>query len=128
MRLSLAFVLTCAVAGFSLPAMAGQCMTMVYKDPVGAIVPTENPIIAFMLAGTPITGPVDLPPAAASRDLGAPVECPKELITKIENLFADSCLSEKNRQKTMADNKVDAATVNKRCADMGEALHPANKQ
>lgn len=105
------------------PAMAAECKVVSYFDQNGAVVSTPRPIAALMLAGTPITGPVDVP-GAVRRELGANVACPKDLVDQIQELFNDSCFSEDKRKQTASQNKVEIAEVNKRCADMGEALHP----
>ena len=135
MRLSLflnvLLVMAVAVAAVAavaaVPAVAAECKTMIYTDQNGAVVPLEKPIVGLMLAGTPITGPVSVP-GAVKREVGATTQCPKELVQKIQDLFDDSCMSEANRAKTRVENKVDAATINQRCADMAEALHPAVRQ
>ena len=121
--LPLALVLS--VAGFMAPtsAHAATCKTMIYFDQNGAVVATPQPVAAILLAGTPITGPVDVP-GAVRREVGGDMECPKALVDQIQGLFDDSCLSEERRTKTAAANNIDVAALNKRCADMGEALHP----
>lgn len=108
----------------STPAAAAECKAMSYFDQNGAVVSTPKPIAAFMLAGTPITGSVNVPDRAVRREVGLPVACPKELVDQVQGLFDESCFTEEKRKKTAVENKVDIKDVNKRCADMGEVLHP----
>lgn len=110
----------------SASAQAAECKSMNYFDQAGAVVPTSKPIAGFMLAGTPITGPVDVP-GAVRREVGEVVACPKELVAEVQKLFDESCFSEDKRKQTAKANNTDIANVNKRCADMGEALHPRQR-
>ena len=104
-----------------------ECRVVNYFDQNGTTVSTPQPIAGLMLAGAPITGPVDVP-GAVRREVGGIVECPKTLIDQVQGLFDDSCFSDIQRKKTSIANNVNIDTVNKRCADMGEALHPRTRQ
>jgi len=112
--------LICASAS----ADAAECKAMIFFDQNGAIVQTAKPIAGLMLGGVPILGPVDVP-GAVKREVGTDVPCPQELVAMIQELFDNSCLSEANRQGTVRTTKSDMDTVNRRCAEMAQALLPS---
>lgn len=111
----------------AVPAAGPECRVVYYFDQSGAPVSTPQPVAGLMLAGGPITGPVDVP-GAVRREVGGSMACPQSLIDQVQGLFDDSCFSDIQRKKTSLANNVDIDTVNKRCADMGEALHPRTRQ
>jgi hypothetical protein len=122
---SLFIVIGMAVSAISTPALAAQCVNVIYKDKNGAVVPTDAPVIGLMLGGKPVMGLGYRP--GVEEVVGDEAPCPKALVDKVQELFDASCSNEERRKVTAAASKVDIAHVNQRCGDMAEALLPGKR-
>ena len=72
---------------------------------VGMTMPGGDPLVDFTI------------PAGAIAKAGAGIACPPELVTAIDTLFRDSCLTEETRKATAAANSIEPSVVEQRCKD-----------
>jgi hypothetical protein len=114
------------VLALAKPAEAAQCVTMIFFDQYGAVIPTPQPVVAIMLGGQPALNGAG--PPYFSKKVGQPVPCPEKVVETIQKLFDESCSSEQRRTAAARDNKVPIANIDKGCANMMETLRPPPPQ
>jgi len=115
--------LALAVMLFCAPAWAAQCVQVTLKDVNGLPVPTDQPLVGFVLPE--ISPIVDYTlPAGVSVVSGAEVPCPDSLVKVMRDLFDANCLTDEARKSAATTNTSDAENVNKRCKDIYSALNP----
>ena len=104
------------------PAEAGtaKCYTVIFMDQVGQLIPTEKPVVGLPVGGDPIM--MGVIPGHASRKIGEPAPCPRELVETITNLFNTSCTSEDRRAQAATNYKSTIENIVQNCANMASAL------
>ncbi len=133
-------IIAAAVVLLSGPAMAASCVNATIKDANDVQIQTPAPLVAFIF---PEVGPVvdyTIPAGARLIETGTIMEaneetntatlkrqyvpCPESLLARMNQIFKESCLTDKARGITAKNNSNDDEIVNKRCRDLYKELNP----
>lgn len=116
--LSLALVLV----GLSLAATSAEagCVRVALLDESGTIIKPDGLVVGIQIGTEPVF-PQALPDHHERKVVG-PVECPREVIDPVRDLYNLSCASDQAMSQASVNNSQSILVVQQRCQELAAAL------
>lgn len=107
-------------AGLSVTHAEARCVRVALLDQNGSVVQPNGLVIGIEIGENPVFTQA-LPEHRNQRVIGA-VDCPREVIDPIRNLYTLSCASEQAMRQTSINNSQSVLVVQQRCQELEAAL------